>query len=124
MIVGTGIDIVSIERVQKLLEKYGDNLTKRILSKEELSIYFNKSKERRLYFLSNRFASKESVSKALGVGIGKPYRFKDIEILNDKSGKPYVNFLCHQEFVNKKYHFNISISDEKRYAIAFAIISM
>ena len=124
MIIGTGVDIVSTERIKTLLEKYGDNLTQRILSPEELRIYFNKSKERQLYFLSNRFASKESVAKALGVGIGKPYRFKDIEILNDKSGKPYITFLCHQEFIDKKYHFNISISDEKRYAIAFVIISM
>ena len=81
-----------------------------------------------LSFFAIRFAPKESISKSLGTGIRDDLNFKDIEILNDKLGKPYfrktkkINNLIYKKFKVKKYNLYLSISDEKDYSIAFTII--
>ena len=123
-LIGIGVDIVSINRMRRLLSNHPDKVAARILSHTELKIFYNYNDIRRLYFLSKRFACKEAIVKALGTGIGRPYGFADIEILNDDLGKPYVMFLKSQLSLKKNYRFNISISDERDYAIAFVIVSI
>ena len=78
--------------------------------------------------MAKRFAAKESFSKSLGTGIGKSINFKDIEILNDKLGKPYY-FISPKikKLIKKKkkitnFQLFLSISDEKDYSVAFTII--
>lgn len=112
MIIGIGIDLVEIERIKKgSLE----NLVKRILSKNELNIYQTfLNTERKLQFLAGRFSAKEAYSKALGTGIGK-VGFKDIEILNNNSGQPYIN-------LNSQYKIHLSITHTANYASSFVII--
>lgn len=79
MLVGIGTDIVQIPRIEKILHLYPELFSKRILALKELRQ------------LAKRFAAKEAVSKAFGVGIGQGINFKDIIILNDDLGKPLVN---------------------------------
>lgn len=125
MIIGNGVDIVSIERITKLFKKYGLVFTRKILTEREMNKFNGFSNpKKQISFLANRFAAKESITKALGIGIGDPYNFIDIEILNNRKGAPYVKFLRHEKLINEKYKFNLSISDERDYAIAFTVISM
>ena len=123
-ILGIGVDIIENKRIKYLLKN--KNFIKRTFGKKEVQL----SKEisnKDLYF-AKRFAAKESFAKALGTGFRNNLNFKDIEILNDKIGKPYyfksikINKIVRQKFNIKKYNLFLSISDEKDYSIAFTII--
>lgn len=102
-----GIDIVEIQRI-----KLKDNFVQFVLSEEEISLLENRVDK--LQFLAGRFAAKEAFLKANGVGIGA-LKLRDIKVLNEESGKPYILF------GQQKYH-NVSISHEKHYAVAIVII--
>ena len=112
-ILGVGVDIVKNNRFKILTRK--SNFILRTFSKNEINF-------------SKRFAAKESFSKSLGTGIRDNLNFKDIEVLNDKFGKPYfrktkkIGNLIYKKFKVKKYDLFLSISDEKDYSIAFTII--
>ena len=123
-ILGIGVDIVKNKRISILIKK--QNFIERTFTKKE--IINSQKKRNRLNFFAKRFAAKESFSKSLGTGIRKSLNFKDIEILNDKLGKPYyvinqkINALIFKRFKVKKFNLFLSISDEKDYSIAFTVI--
>ena len=123
-IFGIGVDIVRNQRINLLIKK--KEFIKRTFSVNEIN-YFKKNKNNKNYY-SKRFAAKEAFSKALGTGIRNNLNFKDIEILNDKLGKPYflknkkISESISKRFKIKKYNLFLSISDEKDYSIAFTII--
>ena len=79
-------------------------------------------------YFSKRFAAKEAFAKALGTGFKNNLNFSDIEVINDKMGKPYylitkkITKLIQMKFKIKKFNCFLSISDEKEYSTAFAII--
>ncbi len=79
-------------------------------------------------FFSKRFAAKEAFAKALGTGFRNNLNFKDIEVINDKLGKPYytknkkITKIVQKKFNVKNFNCFLSISDEKDYSTAFAII--
>lgn len=114
MIKGVGIDIIEIKRINKLMEEYGDRFFQRILTENEI-IYCRKFSKPELHF-AGRFASKEAYSKSIGTGVGKEFTWKDIEILNDEKGKPYIVHLKENQFSD--YIFHISISHTEEYACA------
>ena len=122
--VGIGVDIIDNKRFKKLIKD--NKFINRIFSKKEISA--SKKKLNKINFFSNRFAAKESFAKALGTGFRNKLNFKDIEILNDKLGKPFylINNKIKQIIKkNKKianFELFLSISDEKDYSIAFTII--
>ena len=123
-ILGVGVDIVKNDRLKILTGK--KNFIFRTFTTNEIK--FSKKKNTKMSFFAKRFAAKESFSKSLGTGIRDDLNFKDIEILNDKLGKPYfrktkkINNLIYKKFKVKKYNLYLSISDEKDYSIAFTII--
>lgn len=122
--VGIGVDIVDNKRFKNLITD--NRFINRIFSKKEISA--SKKKLNKINFFSNRFAAKESFAKALGTGFRNKLNFKDIEILNDKLGKPFylINNKIKQIIKkNKKianFELFLSISDEKDYSVAFTII--
>jgi holo-[acyl-carrier protein] synthase len=122
--VGIGVDIIDNKRFKKLIKD--KKFINRIFSKKEISA--SKKKLNKINFFSNRFAAKESFAKALGTGFRNKLNFKDIEILNDKLGKPFylINNKIKQIIKkNKKianFELFLSISDEKDYSTAFTII--
>lgn len=111
---GIGIDIIEIKRINKLMEEYGERFFQRILTENEIN-YCKKFSKPELHF-AGRFASKEAYSKAIGTGIGKQFGWKDIEILNNEKGKPYIVHLKDNEF--SKFNYEISISHTEDYACA------
>ena len=123
-IVGIGVDIIENKRIKNSLKNL--KFKKRIYSTKELAqSSFSKNK---VGFFSKRFAAKEAFAKALGTGFSGNLNFKDIEIVNDKKGKPYylkskkISKIIHKNFNIKKYNCFLSISDEKDYSTAFTII--
>lgn len=124
MIYGIGMDIVKIDRIKKLTDKYGDRFIRRILSGSEIAIlHWN----RRYSYIAGRFAAKEAIYKAMG----KTYdiNFKEIEILNDDNNKPYIGDLNRIEKElninrNKRLNIHISISHEMDYAISFVVMEI
>ena len=125
MIFGIGTDIVDVERIRKLgsLEKFAD----KILSLNELEVFKLQIDEKKVTFLAKQFAAKEAVSKALGTGIGKDIRFNQIEILRNSDGKPYLNHdgiittILNDLGITKTH---VSLSDEKKYVLAFVILEI
>ena len=123
MIIGIGVDIAEIDRVDRLKQKFGDRFAQRILTADELLEY-----QRRKYsssFLASRFAVKEAVAKAFGTGIGKHLGFHSMQVDNDASGKPELHFmpdasdlLEHRQVRNTL----ISLSDETHYVVAMALL--
>ena len=118
---GIGIDIVELKRVDQIYSKYGDKFAKKILSNSELK-NFQDSNDK-ISLLAKRFAAKEAVGKALGIGILNGILLKNIFITHDSLGKPLVKI---NNIKKLKLHLDkiihISISDEKKYAVANAII--
>ena len=131
MIIGIGTDILDVRRISKILNKYDQSFINRIYGSNEIKILKNKSKCINL-FLGKRFAAKEATWKAISPNRGDGLVFKEIETLNDIDGRPYLhfsgvtkNYIKQREKSSKsKYNFNISISDEPPYVIAFVIISL
>ena len=122
--IGIGIDIIDNNRIKSLLKN--NTFINRTFSKKEITI--SKKISNKTNFFSKRFAAKEAFSKALGTGFRNNLNFKDIEIFNDKLGKPYylINNKIKQIIKKKKkvnnFKLFLSISDEKDYSVAFIII--
>ena len=125
MIFGIGTDIVEVKRIRDLdsLEKFAD----KILSLNELEVFKSQIDEKKVTFLAKQFAAKEAVSKALGTGIGTDIRFNQIEILRNSDGKPYLN---HVGMITTIFNnlgitkTHVSLSDEKKYVLAFVILEI
>ena len=131
MIFGIGTDILEIERINKILNKQNEKFIDRIYGSNEISFIKNKKKDLK-YLLGKRFAAKEATWKAFNPKRGDGLIFKEIETLNDKNGKPYLFFSGKTERYIKekenelkgKLKFDISLSDERQYVIAFVVISL
>ena len=123
-ILGVGVDIIKNERIKNSIKN--DRFKERVYSSKELK-QSTLSKDKIGYF-SKRFAAKEAFAKALGSGFRNNLNFKDIEILNDKIGKPYfskskkINNIIIKKFKVRKYDLFLSITDEKEYSVAFTIL--
>ena len=123
-ILGIGVDIISNKRIQILLKN--KTFTNRIFGKNELK-NLKKNFDNNNFF-AKRFAAKEAFAKSLGSGFRGNLNFKDIEILNDKIGKPYyykskkIDRIIFRKFKVKKYNLFLSISDEKDYSVAYSIL--
>jgi holo-[acyl-carrier protein] synthase len=117
MVKGVGIDIIEVARIKSMMEKYGDKFFKRILTDNEIN-YCKSFSNAELHF-AGRFASKEAYSKSIGTGISRDFGWKDIEILNDSRGKPYINHIKETEY--SKFKFEISISHTHEYGCAVVV---
>ena len=123
-ILGIGVDIIENKRIEKSIKN--QTFKKRIYTFRELKQ--SESISNKAAYFSKRFAAKEAFSKALGTGFRINLNFKDIEVVNDKMGKPYyvknkkIKKLLQKKFKSKNFKFFLSISDEKKYSTAFAII--
>ena len=123
-ILGIGVDIVENSRIVKSLKN--KLFIKRIFSNSEILIA-NKKKDKKMYY-SKRFAAKEAFIKSIGTGFRNDLNFKDITIINDKLGKPSfiinnkIKRIIKKQFKTTSFNFFLSISDEKKYSIAYVIL--
>ena len=123
-ILGIGVDVIQNKRIRNLTSN--KSFIKRTFGKKEIVLL--KKNLNKTNFMAKRFAAKEAFAKTIGTGFRYNLNFKDIEILNDKIGKPFfykskkINEIINKRFKIKKYNLFLSISDEKDYSIAFTII--
>ena len=124
-IIGNGVDIVNNVRIKRSIKN--KNFINRIFTKNEIK----KSKKlvNKINYFAKRFAAKEAFVKALGEGFRNTINFSDIEVTNDKKGKPIINIsnnikkFLKKKFKLSKYQIFLSLSDEKEYSIAYVIIN-
>ena len=122
-IIGTGIDIVENSRIKKSI--LSNSFLNRIFTTEEILI--SKNMRNKSSYFAKRFAAKEAFVKSLGTGFRNGFDFQDISVINDKLGKPsfFINKkiknMIKKRFKINSFNFFLSISDEKKYSIAFVI---
>ena len=125
-IFGIGTDIIQISRIKKSIKK--KTFQERIYHTDEIKRC--KKTRNSSHCFAKRFAAKEAFSKALGTGISDGINFNEIIVLNKNSGKPYISIIgqtkkiLNKKFKNKKSKISLSLSDEKKYAVAFVTISL
>lgn len=133
MILGTGIDLLDKKRIEKIFYKFNKKVIKRFLSNQEIDIYNNFSGDlKKINFIAKRFSAKESMVKAIGIGIGRGLKRENITILNDKYGKPFVKLdETSEKFISDFYKIkinnlkiDISMTDEKNLISTIIIISI
>jgi holo-[acyl-carrier protein] synthase len=126
-IIGLGTDIVNINRIKKIYSKYGNHFLDKILTEAEKKIEGKINRSKNIATIAKRFAAKEAISKAIGYGFSKGIHFKNIEIYNDKNGKPYANVNGKAKKtlskISKKYNIFLTLSDDKPWAVATALIT-
>ena len=123
MIVGIGVDIAETERFEKIYARFEGRIARRILTENEIIEFERRNKP--ASFLATRFAAKEAAAKALGTGFGNGVGYKNIEINNDKNGKPSLRFLHAASRLSEQKKVDnvfVSLSDEKHYVVAMVIL--
>ena len=122
-IIGAGVDIVDNLRIKKSI--LNNSFLNRVFSNDEILI--SKNMKNKSSYFAKRFAAKEAFVKSLGTGFRNGLNFKDISVINDKLGKPSflisnkIKNMIKKRFKVSKFKFFLSISDEKKYSIAFVI---
>jgi holo-[acyl-carrier protein] synthase len=126
VIFGIGQDVIEIERVAAALGRHGERFVARVLGPRELAVYQSRrrrSAQRGLAFLATRFAAKEAIAKAVGLGMRQPMSWRAVEIVNEPSGRPCAvangRFAAFLE--GKRLRLHVSVSDIANLAVAHAV---
>jgi holo-[acyl-carrier protein] synthase len=125
MTLSAGVDIVELDRIRRVLERHGERFLARIYTPEEITRYGDRLPE-----LAARFAAKEAVSKALGVGLNHMSAhgigWREVEVLPDPLGKPVVHLSGRALQLAEEQDLSdwaISLSHSRDYAVAFVVAS-
>ena len=124
-IIGNGVDIVDNTRIKNAIKN--KFFVSRIFTVNEIKK--SKNLNNKANYFAKRFAAKEAFVKALGEGFRNNINFSDIDITNDKKRKPIINISTNiKKFLKKKFNLKkfkifLSLSDEKKYSIAYVIIN-
>ena len=126
MIYGIGVDLIEIGRIEAACARFGERFARRILTDRELERYRarrSRSEARGTAYLATRFAAKEAVSKALGLGMRMPMTWRAVEIMNDPSGRPRAVALGELGVYmqSRRLRLHVSLTDERSMATAYAI---
>ncbi len=123
MITGFGSDVVSIPRIEKVLERFGERFVNRILSPQERLRYA--STKAKASHLAKRFAAKEAFSKAIGTGIHPPFKWHSVSVGRDARGKPGLvpsaEMAAHLRSLGVTAS-HISLTDDAGVAVAFVVL--
>ncbi len=111
-----GIDIISISRIQKIAQKYGDHFLERFLSKDEIALTHHRPQS-----IAGFWAAKEACAKAIGTGIGRELGFLDILITKDSYARPLLTLQPNKLTYFNLHHFSLSITHDCGFAIAAVI---
>ena len=120
MIEGIGVDVVEIQRIQEVITTWGDRFLQKTFTETELA--YAHSKANPVPHIAARFAVKEAVAKALATGWSGGFRWKDVEVRNDESGKPSVILYGKVKEILKESRIMVSLSHSDTVVVAFAVI--
>ena len=125
MIKGIGIDSVEQDRISKIFYKYGEKFEKRILGSSERKEFDSKKNDhQKIRYLSNNFAAKEAFSKALGLGFREGVSAREIELLRNSRGKPYIKLKGSTKNIAERLNFknvSVTVTDTSSLSTAFVI---
>jgi holo-[acyl-carrier protein] synthase len=127
VIVGVGTDICDVRRIEATLARRGQRFPERVLGERELAVFAARRarvESRGVRFLATRFSAKEAFSKAIGLGITSPMRWRDCEILNHASGAPFIRLSGELAawFTKRGWIAHVSVTDETDYAASFVVV--
>ena len=127
MIFGIGTDICDIRRIEATLARRGDRFVERVLGPSEQQVFKSRrarAEARGVRYLATRFSAKEAFSKAIGMGLRSPMRWRSCEILNEPSGKPVLRLSGElaQWFESRGLRGHVTLSDETDYAASFVVV--
>ncbi len=127
MIVGIGTDVCDIRRIAQTMQRRGDRFAERVLGADELRVWRARSARapaRGLRFVATRFSAKEAFSKAIGLGITSPMTWRDCQILNEPSGKPFIRLSgpLAEWFTRRGWVAHVTVTDETDYAASFVVV--
>jgi holo-[acyl-carrier protein] synthase len=125
MIHGIGVDIVTVSRVEKVYQRFGDRFVKRFLHPQEITQLANRTHA--VPFLAKRFAVKEAAVKALGTGERNGVLLRDFYVLHDELGKPLLQVSGEAKKRSEKLGISamhVSLSDEGDKVVAFVILEI
>ena len=123
MIYGIGVDLVNIKRMEAVINRWGDRFIGRVFSPDETESCSKRAFPPAAFAL--RFAAKEAFSKALGLGMRKGIRWRDIEVFHFTGGKPFLKVhgtsseICQREKITG---LHLSLSDDGEYGIGIVIL--
>ncbi|MDB9822547.1 holo-ACP synthase [Deltaproteobacteria bacterium] len=123
MIYGIGVDLVNIARMESVIKRWGDRFINRVFTPGEMEICYRRPSP--ISAFSLRFAAKEAFSKAMGTGMKKGVRWRDIEVFHYPGGRPGLKLhgrsseKCEEEEITG---FHVSLSDEGEYGMAMVIL--
>ena len=122
MIAGIGTDIIAVARLGRLYERHGQRALGRILSPRERAEFVGVRDPAR--FLAKRFAAKEALGKAMGIGLVAPATLPNIGVGHDSLGKPLFEYAgpLAAHLAQRRLVAHLSISDERDFAVAFVIL--
>ncbi len=120
MVEGLGIDIIEIDRMDRTVREWGDTFLNKVFTERELA--YATSKMRPIPHLAARFAAKEAVAKALTIGWRGGFRWKDVEVTNDETGKPSVVLYGKLKDMLRESNVLVSISHSETIVVAIALI--
>jgi holo-[acyl-carrier-protein] synthase len=127
MIYGVGTDICDLRRMAAALERRGERFAEKVLGEHELRVFRSRRarvEARGISYLGTRFSAKEAFSKATGLGLHSPMRWRDCEILNLPSGQPHIQLhgALAAWFASRQLHAHVSLTDETDYATSFVVV--
>ena len=122
MIFGVGTDIVAVARLGALYERHGERVLEKLLAPAERAGFDSAKEPAR--FLAKRFAAKEALGKALGIGVAVPATLPNIAVMNDALGKPFFKYSSDlaDYLADRQLTAHLSISDEREFALAFVVL--
>ena len=123
MIQGIGIDLVENERIEKIINKWGQRFLQRVFSENEIN-YCGRHIQASLHY-GARFAAKEAFLNALGIGLGRGVKLREIEVVHDDQGKPDLSLHGEANLQIEKRQIkriNLSMTHTKNYATAIVIL--
>ncbi len=122
MISGIGVDIVSVERLEKIANQWRDHFLTKIFTPAEIKTCLSRNGRAAFEAFAARFAAKEACKKALtAAGKEIPLDWKDVSVRNDPSGVPALQFSDRICAVMADFHWQLSLSHEREYAVAFVV---
>lgn len=131
MIAGLGNDLCDTRRIARAVDRHGERFPRRILGSEEWQVFAarrTRHATRALRYLATRFAAKEAFSKAIGLGLHSPMRWRDCQILNAASGQPLVVLsgalrLWFAQHYGERAEILVSLADDGDWALATVVVA-
>lgn len=127
-VAGIGVDLLRVDRVRQVYERYGEKFIQRILGPEEKAVFHRRllrDPERGLRYLATRFAAKEAFSKAIGLGMRSPMAWSRMQTLNLPGGRPGVQLAepLASWYAQRFGTAHVSITDESDMVAAFVVVN-